>query len=45
MQSKVLSAYPDTPIREIARIMFEEKVGSVQSLDREKTFGGNSNKK
>lgn len=36
MQTKVLSAFPDTPIREIARIMFEEKVGSVPILDREK---------
>ena len=36
MQTTVLSAYPDTPIREIARIMFEEKVGSVPILDREK---------
>ncbi len=36
MQTKVLSAFPETPIREIARIMFEEKVGSVPILDKEK---------
>lgn len=36
MQSKVLSAFPETPIREIARIMFEEKVGAVPILDKEK---------
>lgn len=44
MQRKVLSAYPETPIREIARIMFEEKVGSVPILDKEKkTFSRNCN--
>jgi acetoin utilization protein AcuB len=36
MQPKVLSAFPETPIREIARIMFEEKVGAVPILDKEK---------
>jgi acetoin utilization protein AcuB len=34
MQKKVLSAFPETPIREIARIMFEEKVGSVPILHK-----------
>lgn len=36
MQKKVLSAYPESPIRDIARIMFEEKVGAVPILDKEK---------
>ncbi len=35
MQKKVLSAFPETPIREIARIMFEEKVGAVPILHKE----------
>ncbi|MBK8394055.1 MAG: CBS domain-containing protein [Leptospiraceae bacterium] len=35
MQIKVLSAFPETPIREIARIMFEEKVGAVPILNKE----------
>ena len=34
MQKKVLSAFPETPIREIARIMFEEKVGAVPILHK-----------
>ncbi len=35
MKRKILTAFPDTPIREIAKIMFEERVGSVPILQRE----------
>jgi acetoin utilization protein AcuB len=34
MKRKILTAFPDTPIREIAKIMFEERVGSVPILQR-----------
>lgn len=45
MQTKVLSAFPETPIREIARIMFEEKWARFQFLTKKKTSSRNRNKK
>jgi acetoin utilization protein AcuB len=34
-KKKTLTAFPNTPIRDLARIMFEEKVGSVPILNPE----------
>lgn len=35
MKTKILTAFPETPIREIAKIMFEERVGSVPIVIKE----------
>jgi CBS domain-containing protein len=33
MHSPVMTARPDTPIRQVARVMFEERVGSIPIVD------------
>ena len=35
MKTKILTGYPDTAIREIAKIMFEESVGALPIISRE----------
>jgi acetoin utilization protein AcuB len=35
MITKILTAYPDTAIREIAKIMFEERIGALPIISRE----------
>jgi acetoin utilization protein AcuB len=36
----VLTAHPDTSIRDIARVFFEERIGAVPIVDRGETLVG-----
>ncbi len=40
IKRKVLTASPDTEIREIARVMFEERIGSMPIVDEQGTLVG-----
>jgi acetoin utilization protein AcuB len=40
MTSQVLTAHPDTSIRDIARVFFEERIGAVPIVDRGETLVG-----
>ena len=40
IEARVLTAHPDTPIREIARILFEERIGAMPIVGEDGTLVG-----